>query len=206
MFPQVKTRTPRDRTVKINIGFTLGPILNNFCEGWIVSDWCIYIANLFYLASFVGRDMLWLRLLTCCGLVFGIVFFCAQSTPMYGPAGWHVAFLIINAFQIHHLINERKRLRLSKEQEEVAKTYRGLSDKELVDSLTHSMVSDKDDAKILTKNNYQTLEMGEKAFRDIAFSRLSREELINLLVRRMSDEKEEATSTDLTPPDIHSNS
>lgn len=149
--------------------------------------------------------MLWLRLLTCCGLVFGVIFFCAQSTPMYGPAGWHVAFLVINAFQIHHLINERKRLRLSKEQEEVAKSYRELSDKELVDSLTHSMVSDKDDAKILTRNTYETLEMGEKAFRDIAFSRLSREELINLLVRRMSDEKEEATSTDLTPPDIHSN-
>lgn len=157
-----------------------------------MTDWCIHIANLFYLASFVGRDMLWLRFLTCCGLIFGVIFFCAQSIPMYGPAGWHVAFLVINIYQIHHLIGERRRLRLTKEQEAKAAEYRKLSDKELVDSVTHSLVSDKQEAKILTKGNYQTLEMGEKAFRDIAFSRLSREELINLLVRRMDHKEQQA--------------
>ena len=73
-----------------------------------MTDVCIHIANLFYLASFVGRDILFLRLLTVCGLLFGIVFFTTcQKDPMYGPTFWHVVFLVINVFWIVRLIRQR---------------------------------------------------------------------------------------------------
>jgi len=38
-----------------------------------VIELCIHCANLLYLASFLARDMLWLRVLTCLGLLFAIV-------------------------------------------------------------------------------------------------------------------------------------
>lgn len=150
------------------------------------TDWCIHAANIFYLASFLGRDMLWLRVLTCCGLIFGIVFFTTcQPAPMYGPTFWHIAFLIINFYQIHHLIGERRRLRLSREQEEASEMLDHLSDDELVDALTHAIYSDQDDLEIVTRDSERVLTPDEIALRDIAFRRLSRGELVNLLTRRM---------------------
>lgn len=72
------------------------------------TDACIHIANLFYLASFAGKDMLRLRVLTCCGLIFGIVFFTTcQDDPMYGPTFWHFVFLAINLYRIVCLLRER---------------------------------------------------------------------------------------------------
>ena len=71
-------------------------------------DPCIHIANLFYLASFVGKDMLRLRILTCCGLLFGIVFFTnCHETPMYSTTFWHCVFLAINLYRIFCLLQER---------------------------------------------------------------------------------------------------
>lgn len=152
-----------------------------------MSDWCIHIANIFYLMSFVGRDMLWLRVLTCCGLAFGIVFFTqCQPTPMYGPSFWHVTFILINFYQIHHLLAERKRLRLNRQQEAVGRAMlEGLSDVELADSLAHAVQSGGKDVEIFTNDDGHRLTTDEAALRDIAFSRLSRTELINLLSRSM---------------------
>jgi hypothetical protein len=152
-----------------------------------MTDACIHIANLFYLTSFIGRDMFWLRAFTCCGLVFGIIFFTTcQPTPMYGPSFWHAAFLAINLYQIHHLLGERRRLRLTSEQEAVSRTLLdGLSDEELVNTLTHALYSGGNDVELLTTGAGRELSDDEIAMRDIAFSRLSRGELINLLARRV---------------------
>src|SRR5207253_771370 len=86
-----------------------------------VVESCLHAANLLYLASFLTRDMLWLRVLTCCGLGLGAAYFSCQAAPMYGPAAWHVAFLLINALQIRRLMRERGRMTLSAEQQAVAR-------------------------------------------------------------------------------------
>jgi hypothetical protein len=83
-----------------------------------VVEFCIHIANVVYLISFLARDILWLRLLTCIALLLGIVFFTCQPAPMYGPTIWHIAFLAINGVQISRLLVERRQLMLAKEQEE----------------------------------------------------------------------------------------
>jgi hypothetical protein len=152
-----------------------------------MTEACIHIANLFYLTSFIGRDMLWLRAFTCCGLVFGIIFFTTcQPTPMYGPTFWHAAFLVINLYQIRHLLGERRRLRLTSEQEAMSRAMLdGLSDEELVNTLTHAVHSGGDDVELLTTDADRELSADEIAMRDIAFSRLCRGELINLLARRL---------------------
>lgn len=153
----------------------------------ILDDWCIHTANLFYLASFLGRDMLWLRILTCCGLAFGVVFFTTCSpTPMYGPTFWHVAFILINFVQIYWLIVERRRLALSREQEVVRRAMlEGLTDEELANTLAHAVMNDHEDIPLITNGSSVVLSADELALRDIAFSRLSRAEIINLLSRRV---------------------
>src|SRR5262245_46913971 len=85
-------------------------------KGDAVVDLCIHAANIFYLASYLGRGMLWLRVMTCAGLILGITFFSCQHHPMYGPTAWQVVFLVINLVQIGRLLSERHRLRLTDEQ------------------------------------------------------------------------------------------
>lgn len=151
-----------------------------------VTDWCIHAANLFYLASFVGRDMLWLRTLTCAGLLFGIAFFSrCQPLPMYGPIFWHVLFLGINLWQIRSLLQRREQLRLSREQEALFADYAHLSDDQLADVVTRVYHSGTLAIEGAAHRRGVQLSPDERALRDIAFSRLSRAELLNLLTRRV---------------------
>jgi hypothetical protein len=154
-----------------------------------LADLCIHLANVLYLGSFLGRDMLWLRLLTCGGLSLGIVFFTCQPAPMYGPTAWHVAFLAINAFQIWQLVLERRRLQLSGKQERVGEAaFHDLSREELLTLLTRAMSGNANSPQGLPDIRQacqQPLTKQEEVLRDIAFSRLSRGELLNLLTRKM---------------------
>ncbi len=147
---------------------------------------CIHLANLFYLASFLGRDMLWLRALTCCGLVLGIVFFTCQTTPLYGPTVWHVLFLGINGFQIVRLGRGGRALTLPAEQERIAtEAFGDLSRDELLNLLTRLMSGRGGLGADLHRASAVPLTAEERAVRDIALSRLSRGELLNLLTRRL---------------------
>lgn len=147
---------------------------------------CIHVANLLYLASFLGRDMLWLRTLTCAGLAMGLIFFTCQPAPMYGPAVWHVAFLVINGFQIAALLRERRALALTEEQERVGlATLEHLSREELLNLLTRAIHAKPSTLLELEQAAHQPLTAEERALRDIAFSRLSKRDLVNLAVRRL---------------------
>ena len=149
---------------------------------------CLHLANVLYLLSFLRRDMLWLRALTCGGLVLGIVFFSCQPTPLYGPTAWHVVFLIINAVQIVRLVRERRAFELTPEQENVAAAaFRGLSRDELVTLLARAMCRDPECLRDIPASCRQPLTPEEQALRDIAFSRLSRREIKNLLTRKLWD-------------------
>jgi hypothetical protein len=149
-------------------------------------DWCIHIANIFYLGSCLGRDMLWLRILTCAGLIFGIIFFSCQPMSLYGPTMWSVAFLIINGFQIRQLVLERRRLMLTEEQRLAAEaTFSDLSRDELLTLLTRVMFASPRTLQDIRRVCQEKLTRDEQALRDIAFSRLSRKELLNILIRRL---------------------
>ena len=147
---------------------------------------CIHVANVFYLASFLGRDMLWLRILTCAGLLLGIVFFSCQAAPMYGPTGWHIVFLFINGFMIWRLVAERRQLRLTEEQERIAQAhFEVLSREELLTLLTRVMYANPRRLRDIRQSCRAQLTAEEQVFRDVAFSRLSRKEILNLLTRKL---------------------
>ena len=146
---------------------------------------CIHVANVFYLASFLGRDMLWLRTLTCCGLVLGIVFFTCQPRPLYGPVVWHIAFLFINCVMIRRLLLERRQLSLTPEQEKAAEAaFSHLSREELLTVLTRVMHATPRRLRDLRRAASSELTEEERALQAIALSRLSQKELLNLLTRR----------------------
>ncbi len=149
-------------------------------------DLFLHLANVLYLISFLARDMLWLRVLTCAGLVMGIVFFTCQPVPLYGCTLWHLVFLVINVVQIRRLVLERRQLRLTQEQEKVGEaTFHDLSRDELLTLLTRVMCENTEKLRDLHQSCHQPLTTEERALRDIAFSRLSRSELLNLLTRRL---------------------
>ena len=127
-------------------------------------------------------------MLTCAGLVMGLVFFTCSPLPLYGPAVWHVVFLIINLVQIQRLVVERRRLRLSEEKERVGEAvFQDLPRDEILTLLTRLMCHNAAQLQALVQTSRQALTPEERALRDIAFSRLSRKELVNLLTRRLWD-------------------
>jgi len=155
-------------------------------EGNLLVEICIHVANVFYLVSFLGRDMLWLRALTCVGLLLGVVFFSCQKTPMYGPTVWHVVFLVINVIQIRGLLLERRQLRLTEEQERLGEAaFHNLSREELLTLLTHVMTEKVTGPRDVHRVCHQQLSQDERVLRDLAFSHLTRKELLNLVTRRL---------------------
>jgi hypothetical protein len=149
-------------------------------------EMCCHAANILYLLSYLGRDMLWLRLLTCAGLTLGVIFFVCQPTPFYGPAAWHICFLAINGYQIRQLLRERRQRMLTAKQEKVGEAaFHDLSRDELLSLLTHVMCKNTKGEADFLEISRLSLNKEEQVLRDLAFSRLSRGELLNLLTRRM---------------------
>lgn len=147
---------------------------------------CLHAANVLYLTSFLTRDMLWLRVLTCAGLVLGVAFFACQPIPLYGCMAWHVLFLFINGYQIRRLVVERRQLMLTGEQAWVGEaTFHDLSRDELLTLLTRVTCAAPKRLPDVRQASQAPLTPDERALRDIAFSRLSRKEILNLLTRRM---------------------
>ena len=194
---------------------------NPFAESAVPADWCIHAANLCYLASYLGRDMLWLRILTCCGLTLGIVFFTCGSVPMFGPTAWQAAFLLINVVQIGRLLRHRENVRLTGERAAAAKAFSHLSREDLADLLARSARPDGDAvlAEVAAGGDLPPdddedetdgdpagdldgaddgLTDDERALRDMAFGGLSKGELLNLVTRRFGDSVQ-GTLYHLTP-------
>ena len=159
-------------------------------------DWCLHAANLCYLASFLGRDMLWLRVLTCVGLLLGIVFFTCGSQPMYGPTAWHAAFLGINLIQIARLTRHRAKVRLSAERAAAGeRAFHELTREELADVLTRSVRLGNKPATSGAALADGDLTDDERVLRDVAFGGLSRGELLNLATRRLTGSLYHVTPT-----------
>jgi hypothetical protein len=147
---------------------------------------CIHIANIFYLVSFLVRDIFWLRILTCCGLVLGIIFFTCHTNPLYGPTVWHILFLLINALQIWRLVIERRKRMLPAEQQLIADAaFKDMTRDQLLTLLTRSMCEHPERVRDLQRIVKKPLSADEQLVRDLAFSHLSRKDLLNLLTRRL---------------------
>ena len=92
-----------------------------------MSSW-IHVANVLYLASYLVRDILWLRFLTVIAGLTLVPYYYMQATPLWAPIAWNGLFTAINVVQIQRLLLERRPVRLSAEEERLHKTlFAGLS-------------------------------------------------------------------------------
>ncbi len=68
----------------------------------------IHVANVLYLASYLVRDIFWLRILTVVAMLclFPYYFSCSDN-PLWEPIAWNGLFLAVNLFQIFLLVKER---------------------------------------------------------------------------------------------------
>lgn len=149
------------------------------------TDVCIHVANVLYLASYLCRDILWLRVLTCAGLAFGIVFFCAQTEAMFTPAAWMGVFLVVNLIQIAFVLRERHAMRLSPEQVEAGRVLlERLTREDMLNVLTKSVCEGNRSLALLEPDEDLELTPEQELMRNLAFNRLSDQELMNLIIRR----------------------
>jgi len=74
----------------------------------------IHVANVCILASFLVRDILWLRLLSVLGGVAFMAYFgWALDEPLWPPILWNGLFGLVNLVQILRLVAERRPVHLT---------------------------------------------------------------------------------------------
>lgn len=146
---------------------------------------CIHISNFCYLASYLCRDIFWLRVWTCLGLVFGIVFFTCHSESTVVAASWMSVFLAVNLVQIARVAIERRKNRLNRKQEAISRLMLEEMDREqLMNILTRSLYENRTDPTLFNHSDDNDLDDDARVVRDVAFDRLSKGELVQLIVRR----------------------
>ena len=69
----------------------------------------VYAANILYLASYLTRDMLKLRVLTLVAACCLTTYFHLRPEPLLTVIAWNAFFVLLNAFQLGRLIWERAR-------------------------------------------------------------------------------------------------
>jgi CRP-like cAMP-binding protein len=78
-----------------------------------MSDVWIHGANVLYLASYLVRDILLLRVLTVVAGLTLLPFYVLRPDPIWVAVAWNALFIAINLVQIHRLLLERRPVRLT---------------------------------------------------------------------------------------------
>lgn len=76
-------------------------------------QWLIVLGNVAYLASYSVRDILWLRILNCVGMLLCMSYFLMKPEPDSIVIAWHVIFNLVNGYHIVRLIFERMPVQLT---------------------------------------------------------------------------------------------
>lgn len=93
----------------------------------------IHAANVAILASFLVRDILWLRALSVLAGALFIAYFGLRTTPEIEPIAWNAVFMALNVVQITALLRERRPVKLDEREQRVYDlAFRALSPRELL--------------------------------------------------------------------------
>lgn len=80
-------------------------------------SWLVHLANVFYLAAYLVKDILWLRVVTCLAGVCLLGTLAVQPVLPWVAIAWNLLFLIINTVHIHLLWLERRPVALHPEEQ-----------------------------------------------------------------------------------------
>jgi len=67
-------------------------------------DALIYVANLLYLASYLVRDILQLRVLTITAATCLALYFASRPEPLMEVVYWNLLFLALNVLQVARIL------------------------------------------------------------------------------------------------------
>lgn len=70
-------------------------------------DTLIYVANSLYLASYLVRDILYLRVLTILAIICLMLYFGSRPDPLMEVVYWNLLFLALNMGQIAWIALQR---------------------------------------------------------------------------------------------------
>ncbi len=94
-------------------------------------NYLIHVANVLFLASYLVRDILWLRLLTIVAIGMLIPYYFANG--LIAPICWNSVFIGINVLQIRTLLLERRPVTLDARQRRLYQlVFRSLSPREFL--------------------------------------------------------------------------
>lgn len=77
-------------------------------------QYLVHVANVLFLASYLVRDILWLRVLTVVAILSLVPYYLANQ--LYAPIAWNAVFIGINLAQLRRLLLERRPVALDARQ------------------------------------------------------------------------------------------
>jgi hypothetical protein len=112
----------------------------------------IHLANGLYVASYLVKDILWLRVFTVLGGLVLLAYYSLMPTPLWAAIAWNVLFLTINLAQIRLLLLERRPVRLEPDEMRLYQlAFRSLTLREF--------------AKLIQLAQWKTVDAGERIVR-----------------------------------------
>ncbi len=93
----------------------------------------IHGANILYLAAFMVRDILWLRILTVVASFCLVPYFYLRPEPLLTPIYWNLAFTALNVFWIIRILLERRPVKLNDDEQRLCElVFRTMTPREML--------------------------------------------------------------------------
>lgn len=119
-----------------------------------LNNWPGHLSYVLIAISYWLTDMFWLRLVAIVGLSLEIVYFLLSGGDLRTGIGWDLVFIVINAYQISRLVQDRLSLRLPKADRDLLRSVlTGLDDAQIARLLAAGRFSDVAKGTTLAEEN-----------------------------------------------------
>jgi hypothetical protein len=99
-------------------------------------EYLIHFANALYLASYLMRDILWLRIFTIVAGTSLVFYFYLQPEPFLTPVYWNSIFVVMNIVWVVYLLLERRPVELTADEQELCNlVFRTITSREMINLL-----------------------------------------------------------------------
>src|ERR1700749_5112587 len=96
-------------------------------------DLLIHAANVLFLAAYMVRDILWLRILTVVATICLIPYYYVRPEPMMVPIYWSLVFAALNIYWVVRLVLERAPMRLTADEQRLCElVFRTMTPREMM--------------------------------------------------------------------------
>lgn len=110
--------------------------------------------------SYYLTNIYWLRVIAVAGLSLEIVYFSLSGGAMHAGIAWDVVFIVINAYQIYWLVDERRKLHRVKDAHLLRRgVFAGFTDAQLARLVTSGEWKQLDPGVVLTRQREPVSEL-----------------------------------------------